>query len=316
MISLVVPNYNKAVHLREMLASVRAQAAVSQIVVVDDGSTDGSVDVLRAAAADDARIEVVCMESNRNASYCRNRGLERATAPYVIFLDSDDLLAPHCSHVRLEHAGRHPDHDLWVFPMRVFRESPTQPLDTWRPRPGDHLRHFLAHRLDWQTMQPLWRRGFLERIGGFDESFARLQDPEFHVRALLAGARVKCFPDAEPDCFYRAFGDDAGDATAISTRNLEAALNFCRTFSPQVSPVLRRYLAGTLFASLAQHVRWWRSGRLTAATFAAAARSLVAACEDSGQRRVLSTYVAVQRLIPMHVSGINRATRMLLGISA
>lgn len=314
MISLVVPNYNKAVHLREMLASVRAQEAVAQIVVVDDGSTDGSVDVLRAAAVDDARIEIVCMDRNRNASYCRNRGLERATSPYVIFVDSDDLLAPHCSQVRLEHAERHPDHDLWVFPMRVFRESPTRPLDTWIPRPGDHLRHFLAHRLDWQTMQPLWRREFLERIGGFDESFARLQDPEFHVRALLAGARVKCFPDAEPDCFYRAFGDDAGDATTLSARNLEAVLHFCRTFSPRVPADLRRHLAGTLFANLAQHLHWRRAGRLPVQTYDAATHALVAACYDPWQRAVLSTYVAIQRVIPMHVPGLNRATRVLLGI--
>lgn len=316
MISLVIPNHNKAAYLRETLASACAQAAVSQIVVVDDASTDGSVDILRAAAAADARIDVVCMDRNRNASYCRNRGLERATAPYVIFLDSDDLLAPHCSATRLALAERHPDHECWVFPMRVFRDSPDRPLDTWIPRPGDHLRHFLAHRLDWSIVQPLWRREFLGRIGGFDESFTRLQDPELHTRALLAGARVKCFPDVEPDCFYRAFGDDAGDASRLSARSMDAAIHFYRVFFGTVPPALRRDLAGTLFASLSQHVHWWRSGRLPTPAFDAAARELVAACEAPAQRRVLAGYRVIQRMLPVRVPGINRMTRMLLGLPA
>jgi GT2 family glycosyltransferase len=314
MISLIIPNYNKATHLEETLASARAQSAVSQIIVVDDASTDGSAAILRDAAALDPRIDLVRLDQNHNASYCRNLGLERATAPYVIFLDSDDLLAGHCSTVRLELASCHPDHDLWVFPMRVFRDSADHPLDTWIPRPGDHLRHFLAHRLDWQTMQPLWRREFLLRIGGFDTSFARLQDPEMHVRALLAGARVKCFPDVEPDCFYRAFADDAVDAARLSRRSLDASLHFYRALGLMIPPHLRGDLAGTLFACMSQHVTWRRQGRLAAADCAAATKLLADACEIPGQQRILLAYRILQERLPVHVPGINRITRMLLGV--
>lgn len=312
MIALVIPNHNKAAHLRDMLGSACAQTAVSQIIIVDDASTDDSVSILRSAAATDPRIDVICLDRNRNASFCRNRGLERVTAPYVIFLDSDDLLAPHCSSTRLAFAERHPDHDMWVFPMRVFRDSPDQPLDTWIPRPGDHLRHFLAHRLDWSIMQPLWRREFLTRIGGFDETFKRLQDPELHARALLAGARVRCFPDAEPDCHYRAFGNDSGDAAQLAARSLESTLHFYHVFLAKVPAEFRSDLTGTLYASLAQHVHWWREGRLATKAYASAVGQLVHACDNPRQRRILQAYAAAQRIIPVHVPGLNRATRTLL----
>lgn len=312
MITLVIPNHNKASHLRDMLRSACEQRTVSQIIIVDDASTDDSVSILRSAAAADQRIDVICLDRNRNASYCRNRGLERATAPYVIFLDSDDLLAPHCSSTRLAFAERHPDHDLWVFPMRVFRDSLDQPLDTWIPRPGDHLRHFLAHRLDWSIMQPLWRREFLTHVGGFDETFRRLQDPELHIRALLAGARVMCFPDAEPDCHYRAFRNDTGDAECLAARSRESALHFYRVFLEKVPAKLRSDLTGTLYASLAQHVQWWRQGLLATKVYVLAVDQLVRACENPRQRRILQAYVAFQRMIPVHVAGLNLATRMLL----
>jgi len=315
-ISLIIPNYNKLPYLRETLASAIVQTSVSEIIVVDDASTDGSVEYLRTAATSDPRIIVVASERKHNASYCRNRGLDRATNPYVIFLDSDDLLSPACCRNRLELASRHPEHDLWVFPMRVFRESTTQPLDTWVPRPGNHLRHFLSHRLDWQTMQPLWRRAFLDRIGGFDESFGRLQDPELHTRALLAGAHVKCFPDAEPDCFYRAFNDARVDVTQLSRRSVEATLRFYHMFIEKVPTRLQKDLAGTLLASLSQHIHWWRRRRLPTATFTAAAREIIGACDHPYQRRLLSAYIAFERTLPFHVPGINRAVQLLLGLPA
>jgi hypothetical protein len=248
--------------------------------------------------------------------FCRNRGLERATAPYVIFLDSDDLLSLHCCGSRLARAQQFPDFDLWVFPMHVFRDSPDEPLETWIPRPGDHLRRFLAHRLDWQTMQPLWRRDFVVQLGGFDESFQRLQDPEMHTRALLAGARVKCFPGVVPDCHYRAYADDSADAPRLSARNIEAALHFYRTFIKRVPAPLRAAIAGTLFESLVQHTNWWRSGKISSKNYEAAAETLVAACETPRQRRIMTGYVWLQRLLPRHVRGVNELARSMLGCRA
>jgi len=315
MISLIIPNYNKKRFLAQTLASASAQESVSQIIVVDDASTDGSQDVLAAAADRDTRIDPVFLQTNRNASYCRNRGLERATGEFIIFVDSDDVLAPGCCRSRIARARQSPDHDAWVFPMHVFHDSVEHIDRTWIPGTGDHLRHFLAHRLDWQTMQPLWRRSFVESIGGFDESFRRLQDPEFHVRALLAGARVHCARDVAPDCFYRIAPDrHLGNLDSLATRHVEGAIHFYTSFADRVPPNLLPYLSGTLFACLAQITHWWRIRTLSTQAFRDSAAQLAAACRLPSHRRMLRGYETLQLLVPAHLPGINYGFRFLLGV--
>jgi GT2 family glycosyltransferase len=280
---------------------------------VDDASTDGSYELLLEMQAAHPRIELLRMETTRNASACRNRGLQMARGEYVIFLDSDDILAPQCCAQRTAAAREYPDYDLWVFPMHLFRESATTPHGAAIPRAGDHGRRFLAHQLDWQTMQPLWRKAFLERLEGFDESFARLQDPEIHARAMLAGARVKCFPEASPDCSYRTSDDrHIGNVANLSASHVRAAKHFYRTFLPRVSGADRTALTGTLFGCLAQHVQWWRGGRLSAQDLREVAGELAEACEVPWHRGVLRGYAAVQLLVPVHLPGLNWATRTLL----
>jgi GT2 family glycosyltransferase len=315
MISLIIPNFNKRRYLAQTLASASAQECVSQIIVVDDASTDGSQELIADAAHRDARIDPVFLQTNRNASHCRNRGLERADGEYVIFIDSDDALAPGCCRSRLERARKAPDHDAWVFPMQVFHESIERPGRTWVPGAGDHLRHFLAHRLDWQTMQPLWRRTFVQSIDGFDESFRRLQDPEFHVRALLAGARVHCARDTAPDCFYRIAHDrHVGNVESISTRHLEGAVHFYDVFADRVSKDLLPFLSGTLFACLTQLTHWWRVGGLSKRAFSDSAARLGETCRIPAHRRLLVGYETLQLLVPLHLPGINCGFRFLLGV--
>lgn len=315
MISLIIPNYNKKRFLAQTLASASAQESISQIIVVDDASTDGSQEVIAAAADRYPRIEPVFLQTNHNASHCRNRGLERADGEFVIFLDSDDVLAPGCCRTRLERARQAPDHDAWVFPMQVFHDSVEEIDHTWVPGTGNHLRHFLAHRLDWQTMQPLWRRSFVNSIGGFDESFRRLQDPEFHVRALLAGARVHCARDAAPDCFYRIAHDrHVGNVESIATRHLEGAVHFYDVFADRVAKDLLPFLSGTLLACLTQLTHWWRIGRLSRRAFRESAATLADTCRIPAHRQLLFGYETLQLLVPVHLPGINYGFRFLLGV--
>jgi hypothetical protein len=93
-VDIIIPVYNREALVREAIESaLRAAPDVSmEIVVVDDASTDGTWDALRAY--DDPRIRCVRMETNGGQSAARNRGLELSRATYVKFLDSDDVLAP------------------------------------------------------------------------------------------------------------------------------------------------------------------------------------------------------------------------------
>jgi len=90
--SIVIPVYNVAPYLRECLDSVLAQTCSDwEAICIDDGSTDGSAEILDSYAEKDARFTVVHQE-NAGVSTARNRGIDKATGDYVLFVDPDDTL--------------------------------------------------------------------------------------------------------------------------------------------------------------------------------------------------------------------------------
>lgn len=313
MVSVVIPNFNKGQFVEATVRSALRQGPGCEVIVIDDASSDESIPVLRRLAAAEPSLRVIELSGNRGGSHCRNRGLDAASGEFVIFLDSDDLLSPACVDGRLRVANRHAEHDLWVFPMEVFRRSPEDVVDRWVPRPGPHLRHFLSHRIDWQTMQPLWRRSFLIGIGGFDESFVRLQDPEMHARALQAGARVYCASDAAPDCLYRiALDRHDRDLQPVPARHVAGALHFYEMFWPRTSGAERRALTGTLLASIASVDHWRRSGHVSDGEAETLERRLVGACRVGWHRRALAALCRISRSSPRRIRGLNSLARSIL----
>lgn len=93
-ISIVIPVYNAARFLRETLLSLQAQTFSDwECICVNDGSTDESPTIIREVMATDSRIQLF-EQANAGLSSARNRGVERSKAPYIFFMDSDDLLYP------------------------------------------------------------------------------------------------------------------------------------------------------------------------------------------------------------------------------
>jgi hypothetical protein len=125
----------------------------------------------------------------------------RATSNHVIFLDSDDLLAPNCVQQRVSKFKENPNCDFLVFAMQLFDQEIGDSQDVWCFRSDDYLGEFLDCPL-WQTSCPIWNREFLRQIGGWKEGLPSWQDWELHVRALCAKPRFEVFP-ADIDCFYR-----------------------------------------------------------------------------------------------------------------
>lgn len=91
-ISVIVPVYNCAAYVDRCLESILAQSYRNiEVIVVDDGSTDGSSDICKAYAAQDARV-ILVRQRNGGLSAARNTGLDRATGEYVAFVDGDDYI--------------------------------------------------------------------------------------------------------------------------------------------------------------------------------------------------------------------------------
>lgn len=92
MISVVIPLYNKAAHIRHTLESVLQQTTpAAEVIVVDDGSTDSSAAIVQEFANKGVYL---IQQTNQGVSAARNRGLAEATQPYVAFLDADDEWLP------------------------------------------------------------------------------------------------------------------------------------------------------------------------------------------------------------------------------
>lgn len=125
-VSVVIPLFNRAELIRETLDSLRVQTLTRwEAIVVDDGSTDAGPEVVQEMGGEDPRIRFLRRSAQqKGASVCRNEGLNAARADFVVFLDSDDCLAPHCLARRAAKLNAHPELAFAVFGAELFESVP------------------------------------------------------------------------------------------------------------------------------------------------------------------------------------------------
>ncbi|HVB82219.1 MAG TPA: glycosyltransferase family A protein [Candidatus Binataceae bacterium] len=185
-ISVIIPTHNRRAMLREALASVGAQRGASfEIIVVDDGSTDGTWQDLsgydQSARRDDIRAT---RTGRRGPAAARNRGIAMARGALIAFLDSDDLWMPE----KLAHQGlfmrNNPDCAISQTGETWLRDGRrVNPGRRHRKRPGDIFADALRTCLISPSAVVL-RRGLLDQVGGFDEDMAACEDYDLWLRIL------------------------------------------------------------------------------------------------------------------------------------
>lgn len=95
LVSVITPVFNCSRFIGKSIESVQAQTHVDwELICVDDGSTDGSGEIVQSYAERDSRIRLIRLDVNSGAAVARNAGLESASGRYIAFLDSDDLWLP------------------------------------------------------------------------------------------------------------------------------------------------------------------------------------------------------------------------------
>jgi len=215
-VSIIIPLYNKERYIQETLESVSAQEFPHwEVIIVDDGSTDNSLNIVKDLLLDESRFRLIERQSEvRGGSVCRNIGLKKARGKYIIFLDADDLLLPHALKQRVDKLTDNPEIDFAIYPVGHFDKKigDTTYVKYIQPK-EDHLLQFLSYQIPWHTTSPIWKRAFLMKLKGFDESFKRLQDVELHTRALLVEGR-KYLVDDSLD-FYHRIDDQRRDVAPL-----------------------------------------------------------------------------------------------------
>jgi len=178
-VSVIVPTYNRGAMLKAAIESVLAQDFKNfELVVVDDGSTDHTADILKSFSQD----IVVIRQDNQGVSAARNAGIRATTGPLVAFLDSDDLWLPQKLAVQVDFFNANPDaricqtEEIWVRNnIRVNPKMRHQKISGMIFEPS----------LELCLVSPsavMIRRSLFETVGRFDESLPACEDYDLWLR--------------------------------------------------------------------------------------------------------------------------------------
>lgn len=173
MVSVIIPSFNHAAYLRKCVDSVLAQDhAPLEVIVVDDGSSDGSVDILRSYGR---RIQLLQQDRGRQAR-ARNLALGVARGEFIAFLDSDDCYLPGRISAAVAVFRAQPQAALvWADHVLVDEEGAPLGEVRWAPRDADFRRELISGNPICNATATV-RRSVLDEIGGFDERVPRVCD--------------------------------------------------------------------------------------------------------------------------------------------
>ncbi len=184
-VSVIIPTYNRHAMLREALGSVLAQRDVDfELIIIDDGSTDGTAHLLDELTKRDPRLIAMYTE-NRGPAAARNRGVELARASWIAFLDSDDLWTPTKLARQLEFMRRNPAYqiaqcqEIWVRGGRRVN-----PGARHRKEAGDIFIRSLRTCLI-SPSAVIMSTNLFREMGGFDESMCAAEDYDLWLRVLI-----------------------------------------------------------------------------------------------------------------------------------
>jgi glycosyltransferase involved in cell wall biosynthesis len=182
-ISVIIPTYNRRELVSRAVQSVLAQTMqVDEIIVVDDGSEDGTLDALREAFG----ARVICVrQPNAGVAAARNRGLALAQGEYLCLLDSDDEWLPEKTTKQAQFLDAHPGFGMVLCDvLRVDRHGELVDVFHRRdfiPEDGNVLRWVLRNPA-LAPVSAMFRREVLADVGGFDAGLPTAEDIDFHLR--------------------------------------------------------------------------------------------------------------------------------------
>lgn len=224
LVSVVIVNFNGGLLLSEAVRSVLASSVAVDILVADNGSTDGSLELLRRSVGSDARLRII--ENRRNLGFARacNLLLAQARGDYLLVLNPDALIQPDTLKHMVKVLQAHPEAGMAGCLIRNPDGSEQVGCRRAVPTPWRslmrvlHLRRFFPHQPRFHdfvlTREPLpsipvpveaisgafmlVRREVIERVGALDDGyFLHCEDLDWCMRARQAGWQILFVPDVE-----------------------------------------------------------------------------------------------------------------------
>ncbi len=189
-VSVCMPVYNRAAYIEECVESILAQTFTDfELVIVDDGSTDGTCGLIRSFR--DPRIRLIRGTHDYIAS-C-NRALDEARGKYVARMDSDDLMMPDRLRLQYDYLEAHPGVDILGGDMRVFGEG-----EEWTMTyPGEvDVRSLYERGSGLAHPTVMMRRESIDRLGiRYERPYIYAEDYAFWARAAMQGLAIRNLPE-------------------------------------------------------------------------------------------------------------------------
>ncbi|MEH2449532.1 MAG: glycosyltransferase family 2 protein [Nostoc sp.] len=213
-VSVIIPSYNTEAYIAKAIESALEQTLTDiEIIVVDDGSSDKTVEVLKSFT--DQRLKVIVNQQNLGVSAARNRALRAAQGEWIAVLDSDDWYAPE----RLEKLmllAEETNADMIADDPYLIKDGATSPWSTLIQESGEHIDKILQIDLIYFVetdiygkaglrlglSKPIFKREFLVKHGiDYDETLSIAEDFWLDLKCLINGARFFIVPESY--YFYR-----------------------------------------------------------------------------------------------------------------
>ena len=259
LVSVIMPCYNAEEFLEASIQSVIAQTHSNfELIIVDDGSNDSSVNILKRLSATDDRIKYFC-QANKGAGPARNHGLREAKGQYIAFLDSDDywndafietlLNALIATEADLAYCG-------WQ--NIGVPEAQGKPHIPPNYSPENKLRHFLEV-CPWPIHAVLTKRDIIESVGRFDESLTSCMDYDLWLKI---GTRFNITHVPEVLSFYRHHGNEqiTSNASRGALNHYKVQCNYLRNNRDVVSKLGSKQIRQLTLGELLRrgYVAYWK----------------------------------------------------------
>jgi GT2 family glycosyltransferase len=266
LVSVVIPTKDRwpLVSRMALAAALRQEGVALEVIVVDDGSRDETPAGLARLAAADVRVRVLRHDRPRGVASARNTGLEAARAPWVAFLDDDDIWSPRKLRLQLD-AGEAARASFVYGGAAAVAEDRSWLYSLEPTDPAVLASTLLSRNVLWGGCSNVVARTQLVRdAGGFDENLFQLADWDLWIR-LTQAARVAACPDVVVGCIVH-----PGSMLLTSDDRLFEELRYLEAKHRETSEACGVRVDRPLFR------RWVASGHLRAGRRARAARIFLA----------------------------------------